>query len=1065
MTGAGGCDRRRLLFGLLFGIAGFAVNTVKLELFFNVDFLFGSVFVFLAFLRFGAIPGIVSGVIAGSCTWFLWSHPWAVIIFSAEAVFVALRCRGKADAEEIVLSDILYWTLLGGPLVWAFYHGVMKIPAASTLLIVLKQSINGNINALLASLVNMAAQMWSRGRDGGPLPSVRHALFVTMMALVMFPAMSYIVIDIRGEIVKEQDRVASQTATAASVTQGMVNNWITGHHQEIETLAHLVGNPDRVSIPALQKQVETFKAASAHFKRMGVHNRESTTIAYAPQVDELGHSNLGLDFSDRPYIPILRQTLKPYVPDVVMGRVGKPSPIMSLIAPLVEDGEYKGYCIGVLELSHIARMLESIAGRQALTITLLDRKRQVIASTRPDLTAMAPFLRPQGGTVRPLPEGTSHWIPKAEKGTSIMQRWRRSFVVKEIDVDPGLPWKVVVESSMAPTLDELSRETTNGFAMLAVLALASALISRTLSRRFVEPLLRLQRSTRELPARLKEADTLDWPRSRVEEFQGLTDNFRQMAGALRENFRDLESSNETLEERVARRTADLTASEARFRSYIENAPDGIYIVDRSGRLIDVNPAACRNSGYAREALVGMTMLDAVATEDREAAAMGFGVLLAEKHWVGDLHVRRGDGTIAYLTFSCAAISDEAFIAFAKDITERKRIEGELLEAKQSAESASRTKSGFLANVSHEIRTPMNGILGMTRLLKRTGLNPMQQEYLDDIANCADNLMILINDILDLSKIEAGRMEVERVDFRLREIVSDVVRSQSADAAAKGLPISIEISPEVPDRLKGDPLRLKQVLVNLLGNALKFTRSGEIRLEIFRAAGDSMGALVQFSVSDTGIGISPEVTEKIFSPFVQADASTTRRFGGSGLGLAICRRLVDLMGGRIWVEGRPGGGSVFRFFLPFSTWEGALGEDPEVGTGPTAALRQGPLRILLAEDQEINIKFTRAILEGMGHAVEVARDGKAACDRWAGGGFDLILMDVQMPEMDGEAAMRFIRGQEAESGGRVPIIALTAHAMQGDRARLLASGFDGYISKPMDLSALAVELDRVRGEQR
>jgi CheY-like chemotaxis protein len=251
-----------------------------------------------------------------------------------------------------------------------------------------------------------------------------------------------------------------------------------------------------------------------------------------------------------------------------------------------------------------------------------------------------------------------------------------------------------------------------------------------------------------------------------------------------------------------------------------------------------------------------------------------------------------------------------------------------------------------------------------------------------------------------------------------------------------------------------------VLSNLVGNAIKFTEAGEVHLRVSGLEMAGSGPLVHFCVSDTGIGIPAEAREKIFAPFVQADLSMSRRYGGSGLGLAICRRLVELMGGRIWVETPPGGGSAFRFFLPFADQERAAG-DPDGPVQRSALPAPGrPLRVLLAEDQEINVKYARALLAAMGHSVEVVRDGRQACDRVAAGGCDIVLMDVQMPGMDGEAAMRLIREMEAGTGARTPLIALTAHAMQGDRQRLIAAGFDGYVSKPIEPPALAAEIGRV-----
>jgi len=402
-------------------------------------------------------------------------------------------------------------------------------------------------------------------------------------------------------------------------------------------------------------------------------------------------------------------------------------------------------------------------------------------------------------------------------------------------------------------------------------------------------------------------------------------------------------------------------------------------------------------------------------------------------------------------------------------TIRRQLE-ETAALKEAAEAANRAKSDFLANMSHEIRTPLHGILGMTDLAMDAGPEEERRRYLNLAKQCGWSLMTVINDILDLSKIEAGRMKLDPAPFQLREFLDRVTAVFAVSARQKGLALSLEIDPSVPDGLVGDSGRLNQVLLNLTGNAMKFTESGGVAIhaEVYQPAvsltGDPGSVTLCFSIRDTGVGIARDKLAVIFEDFEQADNSVARKYGGTGLGLAITRRLVALMDGRIWVESEPGKGSTFFFTASFPLTNGqGDGQVPSaVEPDRTAPIRR--LTLLLAEDNPVNQLLAIRILEKQGHRVEAVANGQEAVELSAHGRFDAVLMDVQMPVMDGLLATRRIREREKLTGAHVPIIALTANAMDEDQGTCAAAGMDAFLSKPIRASELLALLNSFQLQQ-
>jgi len=402
--------------------------------------------------------------------------------------------------------------------------------------------------------------------------------------------------------------------------------------------------------------------------------------------------------------------------------------------------------------------------------------------------------------------------------------------------------------------------------------------------------------------------------------------------------------------------------------------------------------------------------------------------------------------------------------FAQVVVEREQAEAELQVAKQAAEEANRAKGEFLAYTSHEIRTPLNAIIGLTRAVMDSPLTSEQRDYLRRVRNAGDRLLSLINDLLDMSKIEAGKLEIERVEFNLREVLDEVVQEQAVRATEKGLLLQLDVASDVPDHLVGDPLRLRQILVNLVGNAIKFTDKGTVtvRVALVHRDGDAACAL-RVSVIDTGIGISLEKQATLFQRYTQAESSTSRKFGGTGLGLSISKSLVELMSGTIGLHSRIDEGTEFFFALPFEIRAAPAEAKATISDGPGAVVARAP-RILVAEDNEDNQLLIELLLRKKGVDVTIVGNGKEALGQLDKRQFDLVLMDLEMPGMGGFDAVAALREREGGTGRRIPVIALSAHALVGYREKCLAAGMDDYLTKPIDPDMLYAAIDEYAGGQ-
>jgi len=538
---------------------------------------------------------------------------------------------------------------------------------------------------------------------------------------------------------------------------------------------------------------------------------------------------------------------------------------------------------------------------------------------------------------------------------------------------------------------------------------------------------------------------------RLGELADKLESSKRLGDDLQKELENLRSLHDTLE------LLALVASKT------DNA---VVILDSNQQIEWINDSFVRMTGYEMQDVLGQKLVSVLYGTDQENA--GYRELssaFSAGHGISQeiLHHRK-DGRTYWADVSITPAFDDdgllsRWIGIASDATQRRRAQEALRQAKEQAEQASQVKSEFLANMSHEIRTPMNAIIGMAELAIDTELSDEQREYVSTILDSGENLLRLLNDLLDLSKIEAGKLSIEQIEFTLANTLRDALKVFAFQAKQQGTELQLNLPSDIPKHFSGDPTRLRQVISNLVGNAIKFTTEGSINIDVELLKLRKKNSTLRFSVHDSGVGIPADKLQQIFEAFSQADSSTTRRFGGTGLGLTISTQLVELMGGRIWVESVEEEGSTFFFELTLPMADATVTELADSGDDPVKQVGSRRLNILVTDDNRANRRLARKILEKHNHAVCEASNGCEVLAALEQQSFDVILMDVQMPEMDGLDAAFAVR--KLDTLQRQPyIIALTAHAMQGDRERCIAAGMDAYITKPLRAKQLVALVDAV-----
>ncbi len=1008
-----------------------------------------------------------------------------------------------------------------------------------------------------------------------------------------------------------EDRYLTQLLETVSITlfsnevlviSDAVSDRLAAARLHLQSVALLLGDvaaspPGRggppAGLPAIREKLRDAFPAGSDFAALVIVDPAGRSVGRV----EVPGSPAGLDVDAD--LSKAVDCLDPGGPDVFPLALGSPgrfgSLTLAIAAPLGEGREPRAVLVGVLNPLAIFQRVSNAAVSGGRSLFLADASGRIVAWAKSGREAAFGDSMPSV-----LPAAMMQTIESS--GHSLV--WHGTpFLLTHASVEPDVQGRVpawVVGAAMPrrALLANVREVRRRMLTVLAVIILVSIGLAFLLARQITGPLLRLRVGAERIAGGDLEHAL---PAETDDEAGKVAQAFEIMRRNLRASRAVLETERRTLKVRVV----ELDESEGRFRSLSGSSPIGIFETDAEGRCVYTNARWQAISGLSPEDSLGEGWSRALHPEDRTDILAEWSRVAGEgREFSREFRIRTPEQVVRWVHARAAPIHTaeglvRGYVGTVEDITERKRAEADLVQAREAALAAARLKSDFMANMSHEIRTPMTSIIGMTELALDTELSPDQRTFLAAVKNSADALLTLLNDILDFSKIEAGKLELEAIPFSLRECVGNALNAMAVRAHQKELEFACHVVADVPDRLIGDPTRLRQVILNLVGNAIKFTAHGEVVLRVIADTETPEGVTLRFSVQDTGVGIPEPMQKLVFESFTQADGSTTRRHGGTGLGLTICRQIVAMMGGEIGVQSAADRGSTFAFTVSFPV-ERAAGPAPPaaavslrdrrvlvvednatsrsifaslldgwqarpmaVENGPAALaalreardagvpfalmlldahlpgmdgvamaeqIRQDPsldtpiilltsvgrrgdaarlrslgiagylakpvmggelleairavfdgiandrpaalvtrhslreerrrMRLLLAEDNPVNRTMIARMLEKRGHYVRAVEDGREVLEALEAEPFDLILMDVQMPELDGFETTAAIRERERGTGGHIPIVALTAHALKGDRERCLEHGMDGYASKPIQAAELFATIEQL-----
>jgi PAS domain S-box-containing protein len=936
------------LLGLIaLGLAG---NYFGYTIFLDIEFLFGSIFAMLALQLFGYGPGILAAIVISSMTLWRGDHPYAFIAMTLEVIAVGWLHRRRTVG--LVLADTLYWFCLGMPFIYFFYRGLMPGDPGNVLIIVRKQAINGIANALIARLLFMAMNIRSRT----VFFPVRELMFNLLVLFTLLPATILVTHESREEAAEIDQSLRESVIQVSRFTADNLESWVGQKSGTIIHLAWRVAN----ALPVLQNSLYYMRTLDQDLLGVGTVDRNGISTAFSPEHDEQGKSTIGRNFSDRPYLAGLRRTLKPLLSGVMTSEIGKPEPVVALLAPIVKDGTYQGFAIGILALRRVQQILSLHNSGSGLRCTLLDKHDRVIATNRADLRVMAPFAR-EPGEIRPLGDGISQWLPALSAQATLSQRWGQSFYLVDQRIGTLAEWRLIVEQPVAPFLQKFYEKYGEHLELIFFFLLITLACAELFSRTVMSSIESLQVISSGLSEKLESIANINWPASMIREVDQLIVNFRVMAGLLAQKFSETKQLTVTLEQRVDERTRALRESEAKYRIIFENKLYAIYIFDLDTlRLLDVNTTFTAMYGYSREEVMAGMTVNALNTwgEDSDLA-------LQEAMHEGSIFIplryhRKKDGSIFPVEIAGGPYiwqGRRVMFAIANDITERKRANEALVERTMQLENLTRglevkiedeigrrrkneqlliqqsklaAMGEMLGAIAHQWRQPLNTLGLCVQNIKDSYYHEeLSRDYLDKtVGQSMEQISLMSRTIDDFRNF--FRPDKDKAVFDTMLAVGEVLSLFAAQLSANNIVCTLTcrthgtIFNTVTD-IVACPAKLtlgymnefEHVIFNLVNNAKDAicerrekegpaAEKGAIDFEFL-----NQDHLVVIRVKDNGRGIPDSAIDRVFEPYF----TTKDPAKGTGIGLYLCKLIVeDHMQGKLSVENSEHG-AAFVISLP------------------------------------------------------------------------------------------------------------------------------------------------------